>query len=191
MAIVYLDDVAWRYLMGSFSEREEHGPTLIHAGAPAIFPLLRAGVRDAKEGYPSRMDRKTAEMIWVDTTVEPMLNDIYAIVQAVGQPAYDTLCRAFWQEDENLKVLAALVLLKEQDPGSRTTKQIHKAFIHIASNDRDKKQFRQSGVFIILSYILARGSDPEHQQLLQGLIAKHPTDVEEVIRNRSLLFLVR
>lgn len=198
MSVRKLDQIAWDYLMGSPRDQATWANILVNAGAAAVFPLLHAGLRIARDFNPLqgvvRSDREVAESTWVYQIAEPMLESICAIVNTVGQPAYDALCRALWEQDERLKVLAALVLLQEGKPSARTTKQVQDAFNIITRNDRDKKYFMQSGIFVILSHVLARGGDPKHQLALQQWATEHQMSVEQVIeasRNSGLIYLIR
>ncbi|MEM4203885.1 MAG: hypothetical protein QXS54_07435 [Candidatus Methanomethylicaceae archaeon] len=195
-----LDQIAWDYLMGSPRNREVCGTMLVHAGAAAVFPLLRAGVQVVHEFNPLRtrgvkpLDRQAAESTWIFDIAKPMLADIYAIVSAIGQPAYDALCRALWTQDEHLKILVTAVLMQELYPTPRTTQQIREAFYQIISNDRDKRYFRESGIAIALSHILAQGGDAKHQQVLREWAASHQMSEEQVLeasRNTLLLYLIR
>lgn len=195
-----LDQIAWNYLMGSPREHVVLGNTLVNAGATAVFPLLRAGLRVAQEFNPLQtpgvkpLDRQAAESVWLYQIAEPMLKSIYTIVNAIGQPAYDALCRALWDPDDRLKVFAAVVLLQEPQPSLRTAKQVQDAFNRITSKDRSKKYFMESGIFVALSNILALGGDTRHQEVLQDMAVKQnctPQQLIEATRNTLLVYLIR
>lgn len=100
MASQNLDQIAWAYLMSSPHDQTALGTGLVNAGAAAVFPLLRAGLRVAQEFNPLQtrgvnpFDRQAAESTWVYEIAEPILASIHAIVSAIGQSAYDALCRA-------------------------------------------------------------------------------------------------
>ena len=200
MAGQNLDQIAWDYLMSSPRDQMALGTILVDTGARAVFSLLRAGLRAVREFNPLQtkgvkpLDRQSAELTWIYHIAEPMLESIHAIVSDVGQPAYDALCRALWEEDEQIKVFAAIVLLQEPHPTSRTTKQVEEAFYQITSNDRNKGYFMQSGILIALSHILAQGGDARHQQALREWAADHQLSEEqdlEISRNTLLLYLIR
>lgn len=200
MASQNLNQIAWDYLMSSPHDQLALGTILVNAGAAAVFPLLRAGLRAVREFNPLRtpgvkpLDRQSAESTWVYEIAEPILASIHAIVGAIGQSAYDALCRALWEEDERLKAFAAIVLMQEPCPTSRTTKQVEEAFYQITSNDRNKRYFMQSGIFMALSHILAQGGDAKHHQVLREWAAAHQMSEEQVLetsRNTLLLYLIR
>ncbi len=200
MSIQNLDQLAWDYLMGSLRDQVALSNTLVNVGAAAVFPLLRAGLRVAQEFNPletpgvKRLDRQTAEQVWIYEIAEPMLRSIYTVISAIGQPAYDALCRALWDPDERLKVFAAVALLQDPHPSSRTARQVQDAFNQITSKDRGKKYFMQSGIFIVLSHILAQGGDAKHQQALREWAADHQMNEDQVLevsRNTLLLYLIR
>lgn len=200
MAIQNLDQIAWDYLMGSPRDQATLGKVLVNAGTAAVFPLLRAGLRVAREFNPLQtkgvkpLDRQLAELTWIYRIAKPMLESIHTIVSDIGQPAYDALCRALWEKDEQIKVFAAIVLLQEPYPTSRTTKQVEEAFYQITSNDHNKRYFIQSGIFMALSHILARGGSNRHQQVLQKLADDNEMSEEEfieLVRNTLLLYLIR
>lgn len=207
-----LDQIAWNYLMGSPRDQAVQRDALINAGAATIFLLLRAGLRTTQEFKPVRArgdstqnDRKPAksvgyqvvtepESVWIYQIAEPMLESIYAIVRAIGQPAYDALCRALWEQDERLKVLAAVVLMQERQPTARTIKQVQEAFNTIWLNDSNKKYFKQSFICIILSHFLARTGNSQHQQALREGANELQVSEEhaiEMTRNAGLLYLIR
>lgn len=200
MSAQNLDQIAWDYLTGSPRDRATLADILVNAGMAAVFPLLRAGSRVVREFNPLQassvkpLDRQSAESTWVYKIAEPMLESIDAIVNTIGQPAYDALCRALWEQDERLKVLAAAVLSLKRRPSVRTTKQVQDAFNMIAINDRDKKYFMKSGIFVVLSHILAQGGDPKHQQVLREWAVNHQMSEDQVLevsRNTLLLYLIR
>lgn len=195
-----LDQIAWDYLTGSPRDQIVLRNTLVNAGAAAVFLLLRAGLRIAQEFNPLRtpavkpIDRQAAERTWLYNIAEPMLESTYAVISTIGQPAYDALCRALWERDERLKVLAAAVLSLERQPSVRTTKQVQDAFNMIAVNDHDKKYFMKSGIFMALSHILAQGGDPKHQQVLREWAVNHQMSEDQVLEascNTLLLYLIR
>lgn len=200
MATQSLDQVAWDYIMASPRDQVLHSRVLINAGATAVFPLLRAGLRTVQDFNPlhtqggARPDRQAAESIWIYQIAEPTLKSIYMIMKAIGQPAYDALCRALWDSDDRLKVYAAVILLQEPHPTSRTAKQVQDAFNGITSRDRNKKYFMESGIFIALSNILALSGDTRHQKLLEDTAAEQSHIVEQALettRNTLLLYLIR
>jgi len=196
-----LDQVAWDYLLGSPRDQEVARHVLINAGAAAIFPLVRAGLRTAKEFNPlqtrsvmANNDRQGAETLWIRGIAEPMLDNIYAVVTAIGQPAYDALCRALWEQDGKLKVLAAVVLLHGKQLTERTIKQVQDAINRNAPVNRNKEYLVQTRIFILLSNALALNGDPKHQQLLQHMMKESQLSIEETIertRNTGLLYLIR
>jgi hypothetical protein len=194
-----LDQIAWDYLMGSPRDHDALGSELVNTGAATVFPLLRAGLQTVQDFNPvrtqgvARTDRQAAESIWIYQIAEPLLKSIYTIVNAIGQPAYDALCRALWEQDERFKVLSAIVLLQEKQISSRTAKQVQDAFNSLALNDRTKKYYMESGIFILLSHILAQGGDPKHQQVLREWASNHQMSLEQVLevsRNTGLKFLL-
>jgi hypothetical protein len=199
MANQNFDQLAWDYLMDSPRDQSVLRNTLVNAGAPVIFPLLRAGLRTTQEFRPldrSVMDQKStdAESTWIYQIAEPMLKNIYTIVNAIGQPAYDALCNALWDQDERLKVLAAIVLLQEEQPSPRTVKQAKNTFNMLWENDQSKKYFKQSGIILILNHFLAHAGDSAHQQALRVGASQLNVSVEQAVvmsRNTGLLYLIR
>jgi len=195
-----VDQIAWDYIMGTPRDQETCSHALIKVGPPAIFPLLRAGLRTTQEFKPlqtSVWEQKAtdAESAWIYQIAEPMLKSIYTIVNAIGQPAYDALCRAMWErQDERLKVLAAIVLLQEEQPSSRTVKQVNDTFKMLWENDQSKKYFKQSAIIVILSHFLAHAGDSGHQQALRVGASQLNVSVEQAVvmsRNTGLLYLIR
>jgi hypothetical protein len=187
-----------------------------------IFPLLRAGLRVAQEFNPlqvrsvANFDRQAAGAAWVHNIAEPMLESIYAVVRAIGQPAYDALCRALWEPDDRFKLLACLVLFQETHPSRRTLRGIQdwwavKVGVDLATldhlsvavlyralnaqrdSDADKPYFRHGGAVMMLSILCARGGDPRFQQLQSDFYRDLGVTVakgDERSRNTGLLFLV-
>jgi len=195
-----VDQIAWDYIMGTPRDQETFSHALIKVGPPAIFPLLRAGLRTTQEFKPlqtSVWEQKAtdAESAWIYQIAEPMLKSIYTIVNAIGQPAYDALCRAMWKrQDERLKVLAAIVLLQEEQPSSRTVKQVNDTFKMLWENDQSKKYVKQSAIIVILSHFLAHAGDSGHQQALRVGASQLNVSVEQAVvmsRNTGLLYLIR
>jgi len=194
-----IDQIAWDYIMGTPHNQEQSARSLIKVGAPAIFPLLRAGLRTTQEFRPldrSVMDQKStdAELAWIYQIAEPMLKSIYTIVNAIGQPAYDALCNALWDQDERLKVLAAIVLLQEEQPSPRTVKQTKDTFNMLWENDQSKKYIKQSAIIFVLSHFLAHSGDPAHQQALRVGASQLKVSEEQAVvmsRNTGLLYLIR
>lgn len=194
-----VEQIAWDFIMGTPREQETLSYALIKVGAPAIFPLLRAGLQATQEFRPldrSVMGQKAtdAESTWIYQIAEPMLKSIYTIVYAIGQPAYDALCRAMWERDERLKVLAVIVLLQEEQPSPRTVKQAKDTFNMLWENDQSKKYFKQSGIILILNHFLAHAGDSTHQQALRVGASQLNVSVEQAVvmsRNTGLLYLIR
>ena len=199
MAVQNLDQMAWGYLMASSRDQKLYSHELIDAGASVIFPLLHAGLRTTRDFRPSdrsAWDQKAtdAESAWIYQIAEPMLKGIYTIMDAIGQPAYDALCRAMWDQDERLKVLAAIVMLMEEQPSPRTVKQVQETCNMLWENDQSKKYFRQSCILIILSYFLAQAGDSVYQQALRDAASQLKMSDKQAIeasRNTGLLYLIR
>jgi hypothetical protein len=180
--------------MGSPRDQAVLGNILLKAGAAAIFPLLRAGLRIVREFNPLRTkgvipnDHQAAELVWIYKIAEPMLESIGVLVKMIGQPAYDELCRALWELNEHFKLLACLVLFQELHPSRRTLRGIRDWWVvnvgvdlstldHLSvqvlyttlnvqrQSDSDKPYFRDGGAVMMLNTLLARGGDPRFQQL--------------------------
>lgn len=142
MAAQNLDEAAWDYLMSSPSDQLSLRNTLINAGMNSIIPLLHAGVRALREFNPlktrgvKRFDYQVAENIWIFAIAEPVLESVRVVVDAIGQPAYDSLCRVFWDNNEHLKVFAAIILIQASIQASclspRTIEHVRKALNYIA-----------------------------------------------------------
>lgn len=218
-----IDQSAWDYLMASPRNQAARSRTLANTGPVVIFPLLRAGLRVAQEFNPlqvhgvANFDRQAAEGSWVHGIANPMLESIYAVVHAIGQPAYDALCRALWEPDDRFKLLACLILLQEQHPSRRMLRGIQDWWTlnigvdlatldHLSvdvlyrtlkaqrASDAEKRYFRDGGAVMMLCTLLARGGDPRFQQLQSDFYRNIGVSVaagDERTRNTGLLFLVR
>ncbi len=199
-----LDQLAWDYIQAPTLYRSEQREALIRSGAAAVYPLLRAGLRsiaEFKTDYfiPSVEMSKQSEFgegfayhFWLEMKKDFVREHIYDIVAAMGQPAMDALCRALWESDEGIQVLAALTLFEEEKPSSRTVKGVKDAFKALMDN-WPKKFLLDSNVIALLYMVLARGGDDESERFVTDFIAKRDMSVEEYVeksRNTSLVYLL-
>lgn len=165
MAAQSLDKTAWDYLMSSPSDQLSLRNTLINAGMNSIIPLLHAGVRALREFNPLKtrdvkhFDYQVAENIWIFEIAEPVLASVRVVVDAIGQPAYDSLCRVFWDNNEHLKVFAAIILIQASRPSPRTIEHIRKALNYIAYTK--KNDVFKNNVFIALYIFLVNNKEIE------------------------------
>ena len=218
-----LDQLAWDYLMGSPRDQAESGHILAYTGAAAIFPLLRAGLRALQEFNPLRTpgvanpDHQVAESTWVYQIAEPTLESMYAVVNQIGQPASDALCRALWEPGELFKLMACLILFNVPHPNRRTVRGIRdwwavnvgvdlqtldqltiptlfRALDAQTADESDQRYFRDGGAVMMLSTLLARGGDPRFQELQRDFYRESDVSLaegDERTRNTALLYLVR
>jgi hypothetical protein len=200
MSIQNLDQLAWDYLMSSPRDQAALGSMLVSAGAAAVFPLLRAALQTAREFSPLRTqgvahpDREAAESVWIYQIAEPMLKSIYTIMNAIGQPAYDALCRALWESDFRMRVWAGLVLFQDKHPNSRTTHALKDAFDHIGRDEGLSKANIESGLMIMLSVLMARGGDSRVQSTVTDFIrqnAANERDFDAITENTAFKYLLR
>jgi hypothetical protein len=194
MATQTLDRVAWDYMMVSPRDREQYYRLLIDSGATSILPLVHAGLRTIQEFPPARIqDHQASRTAWIHSIAVPMLENIYAVVTSIGQPGYDALCRALWNQDARVKLLAAVSLLQEPRPNLRTTKQVEEVLNEMTSRGINKKAPFEHQIIMALSNILAQGGYEQHIRILKEMGKEHNYSFEQVIettRNTLLLSLI-
>ncbi|HKP55040.1 MAG TPA: hypothetical protein VJ183_20595 [Chloroflexia bacterium] len=122
------DDVAYRYLAGSSSERAALKHNLVAGGPSSVRALLRGGIRHISNLIPKvreelRASKDQIEMgffmgqiqegLAIKSSVEAaedLAAQIWPIVVRIGQPALDELCNALKGSNVKEGILAALIL---------------------------------------------------------------------------------
>lgn len=159
MAAQNLGKAAWDYLMSSPSDQLPLRDTLINAGVSSVIPLLHAGVRALQEFNPLKtrgvkpFDYQVAENVWIYEIAEPVLAGVQVVVNAIGQPAYDSLCRVFWGNNEHFKIFAALILIQTQRPSRRTIEHIRETLSYISSNNNKKDKYKNFTIALLFFMI--------------------------------------
>jgi hypothetical protein len=181
-----LEELAWNCLDAPGLElAPTQSAALISAGANSVFPLLRSGLRwiaqygeeRARDFIEVNKDSSAgavfAALLLHSTTDIIILGRINNIVRAVGQPAADALCRALWERDERMQLLAALLLSEEEHPSQRTLKGVEDTLKTLGIRPKEG-----SGVllFRLLLSVLASGGDTRYIHIEQGILKLEGTN---------------
>jgi len=187
-----LDELAWKYLTGPRPHYSEEREAVIKAGAAIVFPLLRACLRYfehyrityfkdlVKEASKSRLGKDFVYHAFIEATASSFVEDVVETVSTIDQPAWDSMCRALWENHNGMKILAAIMLSHFQSHSTRTIKRVEEALVNIEFNDRNKEYVKNSGIRLLLALVAEPAGTPEVKQFIQSIAREHSLPVDEL-----------
>lgn len=182
--------ISRNYFLNSLEQKESAKQILIENNSKAIFPLLREAVHVCKEFHPTPNLRdvdsaqtieKAPESLWIRYVLNPTIDDMFEVVKLGEEDVQDALVRALYDQDPLVKIISALVMLKFQAPGRKLVEQLARTFDYLKFTENDKPYYRDSGLIIIISFILYQGGHPNSKELVNKWLSEKNETYEAFI----------
>lgn len=163
--------------------------TLVQAGARAVLPLLRAGIRRAQsvgEMYAPLLRttelgdaRSTFLFAGFDVSTSAIANDINSVCREIGQAGMTELSAALTNSELKIAFLSALVLLAQQGYTWQTMRKIADAYEFFESESKRRARSEEYRMLELLIILYSQEGIPQANEMISRAAMKEGVTAQQ------------